>query len=406
MVDDDESRPYHAYMNGSPDAEKSDILNVILRFLAVAGVLAYVPSVYAAVREGLWPIAAVDSAAYALVVAIAFMPGTRFVARLWFLVGVSLAIGMVVLYQTGPHGAGYIWLLAATVLSALFGKTSIVIAVNCISLGFIALWGLGLLLGWFESMGSIPFSVLIIGTNQLVIGVGLSVVIRLLLDRLSGSITRHESLEAKLAAELEESKSMAGRLDDALRSKEALLHELHHRVKNNLQVVLSVMSMADLDDPNACDTVKRRVRALALVNELALARPDVAAVDLAELFKAMAPKLAESCFPRPPRISVQAEAPADIDPQTAGLAAIIGGDILSCMSRHSEGVCVAVLPVPQGARIELRYPPDIPLETQADTLRCVRSNPIVKGSEPELSVDALSPSAGLGPGVMLLAIRS
>jgi len=61
-------------------------------------------------------------------------------------------------------------------------------------------------------------------------------------------------------------------LAKALRSKETLLREVHHRVKNNLQVISSLVSMqtASLQDhaaARALDDIQKRVHALALIHE-------------------------------------------------------------------------------------------------------------------------------------------
>lgn len=61
-------------------------------------------------------------------------------------------------------------------------------------------------------------------------------------------------------------------LSKALRAKETLLREVHHRVKNNLQVISSLVSMqaASLKDPAAArafDDIQKRVRAMALIHE-------------------------------------------------------------------------------------------------------------------------------------------
>ncbi len=381
--------------------DKSTILGAMIRFLAVAGVIAFVPSVYAAAREGLWLIVAVDTLAYALVIFAAFSNKASFSLRLILLVSLSLSIGMVVLYQTGPFGAGYIWMLCAAVLSALFGKTRIVVLVNGISMVFMLLWGLGIYLGWVDNRGAQPFTVLIIASNLLLISAGLSIVIRSLMDKLSFRLGQRDLVGKRLASELEESKRMATQLDATLHEKEAVLRELHHRVKNNLQVVLSIMSMADMNDPTACATVKRRVRALALVNELALSRREATSVDAGELFRSLAPRIAESSFPEHPAVLVHVLSSVELDPQNAGLAAIIGADILADMYDCSKGISLDLDAEAALARVAIRFPYDLPDSLAHQCLDRAKASPLLKGSAPDVEVSAIARDLEKGPGILL-----
>ena len=64
----------------------------------------------------------------------------------------------------------------------------------------------------------------------------------------------------------------AGRLQNSLREKEILLKEIHHRVKNNLQVISSILSMQRefISDQQSLDYFKdceTRVQSMALVHE-------------------------------------------------------------------------------------------------------------------------------------------
>ncbi len=74
-------------------------------------------------------------------------------------------------------------------------------------------------------------------------------------------------------------------LRDSLAAKDALLREIHHRVKNNLQVISSLLNMQQrmLTDPaarSAMSDTRQRVAALALIYRALYQGPDMRSVDL------------------------------------------------------------------------------------------------------------------------------
>ena len=83
------------------------------------------------------------------------------------------------------------------------------------------------------------------------------------------------------------------RLKASLREKEVLLREIHHRVKNNLQVISSLVSLqADgLTDSvvrGLLGDVRDRVRSMALVHERLYSSDSLAALDFAEYARSLA----------------------------------------------------------------------------------------------------------------------
>ena len=74
-------------------------------------------------------------------------------------------------------------------------------------------------------------------------------------------------------------------LRDNLAQKDALMREIHHRVKNNLQVISSLLNMQQraLSDPAAraaMSDTSQRITALALIYRAAYQGPDLKRVDL------------------------------------------------------------------------------------------------------------------------------
>jgi PAS domain S-box-containing protein len=88
-----------------------------------------------------------------------------------------------------------------------------------------------------------------------------------------------------IARDVREREASEARLREAVGEKEALLRELHHRVKNNLQIIVSLLSLQaeTMSDPSSIEAIaesKARVASIALVHELLYSDRSVATVDL------------------------------------------------------------------------------------------------------------------------------
>ena len=88
------------------------------------------------------------------------------------------------------------------------------------------------------------------------------------------------------------------RLREALDNKSLMIKETHHRVKNNLQIVMSLLSLqaAKLRDAAAKDALKQaqiRVNALALVHRILHEIEDLGSVDIHRLIQDLADQIQE-----------------------------------------------------------------------------------------------------------------
>ncbi len=84
-----------------------------------------------------------------------------------------------------------------------------------------------------------------------------------------------------------------------LREKNALVREIHHRVRNNLQIVSSLLSLharGEIDNEPllVLESTKNRIQAMALLHELVCDSEDFALVDLAKYVRQITERLVRS----------------------------------------------------------------------------------------------------------------
>jgi PAS domain S-box-containing protein len=113
-------------------------------------------------------------------------------------------------------------------------------------------------------------------------------------------ITRHKQVEDQLKHFNEElEKQVAGRteaLSKSLNEREILFKEVHHRVKNNMQIIISLLNLQSrtIDDPVTLRTIKdsqNRIRAMALVHERLYQSGDISSIDLKDYIQFLAREL-------------------------------------------------------------------------------------------------------------------
>lgn len=101
-----------------------------------------------------------------------------------------------------------------------------------------------------------------------------------------------ERANKDLEKKIFEQERVEARLTASLREKEILLHEVHHRVKNNMQVISSLLKIQSgyVQDGNVrkmFEECQNRILAMSLVHEKLYKSQDIANVDFKEYIKTL-----------------------------------------------------------------------------------------------------------------------
>ena len=133
----------------------------------------------------------------------------------------------------------------------------------------------------------------------------------------------------------------------ALVEKETLLAEIYHRVRNNLQVMVSLIGLYGRAAPESCrgsfDALGQRVRAIALVQQHLHEAPHIASIDLRDYLQRLAVGLGN--LRRMGRIGlvVEGEGTSLVEPRIANALGMIVAEVVAeCLDATAETVSCAI----------------------------------------------------------------
>jgi two-component sensor histidine kinase len=157
------------------------------------------------------------------------------------------------------------------------------------------------------------------------------------LDRLALAVARarreSESAQAQRDAERQ--------IKESLREKVLLLQEVHHRVKNNLQIISGLLNMqsaavGDARLTSVFDECQRRVISMSLIHEMLYDSSSLAHIDFAEYVHKLASELSDSYGIDPERIRLRFELePVRLDIGQAIPCGLVLNELLSNVFKHA-----------------------------------------------------------------------
>jgi PAS domain S-box-containing protein len=120
-------------------------------------------------------------------------------------------------------------------------------------------------------------------------------------------------MQQAIARDITERKRAEELMRTSLAEKEMLLREIHHRVKNNMQVISSIVSLQkssfrDETDRRMVGDTQARIRSMAQLHELLYGSKDLSSIDPAEYLRSIAGEISLSYGKSRIRVEAQSDA--------------------------------------------------------------------------------------------------
>lgn len=141
--------------------------------------------------------------------------------------------------------------------------------------------------------------------------------------------------------DISERKQTQARLLASLAEKDIVLRELHHRVKNNMQVISSLLSLqaryAKINNPQeALQESRQRIRAMAMIHERLYGSDDLALVDFLDYLRYLADRLSRIYHEIGSDIKIQVSGePLQLPIDHALPSALISNELITNTIKHA-----------------------------------------------------------------------
>lgn len=131
------------------------------------------------------------------------------------------------------------------------------------------------------------------------------------------------------------------RLEDAVTARDAAMKEIHHRVKNNLQIINSLLSLQSrkVHDPVAMsvlDDVRARINALSLIHRSLYEHNDIRSVEVKSFFSELATHLDQALGAEDQKIKIDSQIDEDtVDADVAVPLALFTAEAVTNAVKHA-----------------------------------------------------------------------
>ncbi|MCI4627043.1 MAG: response regulator [Candidatus Magnetoovum sp. WYHC-5] len=153
--------------------------------------------------------------------------------------------------------------------------------------------------------------------------------------------TLQKEYEEALIRDIAEKEDMQKQLQNSLEEKELLLSEIHHRVKNNMQIICSLLnlqldSIDDIHYKNMLKESQHRIKSMALVHEKLYQSENLSDIDFTDYIRQLINDLFNSYCIRRNKVRLQTNLkPVSLSIDSAIPCGLIVNEIISNTIKHA-----------------------------------------------------------------------
>lgn len=223
------------------DYWKNRLLYSLILSLIFFGFLAYIPSVYVAIKEQLWIIVAIDSVVYGLIFILGISKKMSPKTKIVIILSTVYFLGCTLLVILGPHGAGLIWLFLFPVLAGLLLDLKAVIVTTFINIFTLGILSIPVVLHKPDGLGLLEYETvkwLVNIANFIAINFLVSTSLSLIISRLNESLLKEKKISGLLKKEREKLKIEKLHAEESDRLKTAFLANMSHEIRTPMNGIL------------------------------------------------------------------------------------------------------------------------------------------------------------------------
>ena len=265
--------------------------------LVILGFIAYGPSVWLAIVNEFWLIAVSDTLAYLTIILFMIKTSIKLEVKVVITLLISMAIGIILLFEIGPFGAGYLWIFVIPIIAAILLKFRYSIISLIINVVLFVLLGILQYYGFIKWNELYDFNLLnwfVLFINFILLNIGTTLSLAVLIKRLEKSLEREKTYADKLVEERNELIRANKAAERANRLKSEFLAQMSHEIRTPVNTVMSYVSLVKEELSDKEDEVIKDSFKMIELGSMRIIRTIDSILNMSELQSgSYEPKLAE-----------------------------------------------------------------------------------------------------------------